>query len=147
MRSKLKSENGFFDFLRGFKNKKGSWRLLVILLVGVVLLVFGGGVSSGGTAEGSELDKYGAALEARIAELCSSLEGVGKSRAMITFSSGERTLYEGSRAVGTRPPEVMAVTVLCEGADDERVVARLTEMLASMLGVGTNRVKIMKLSL
>lgn len=141
----MKSENGFFDFLSGFKNKKGSWRLLVILLVGVALLAFGG-LSSEVTSEGGELDEYGAALEARIAELCSSLEGVGRSRAMITFSSGERTLYEGSRAVGTRPPEVMAVTVLCEGADDERVVARLTEMLASMLGVGTNRVKIMKLS-
>lgn len=139
----MKSENRFVEFLKG---KKGMGKLLILLLVGVVLLSLGGLSGAEKDEPVGELDTYGAVLEDRIAELCSSLDGVGRARAMVTFSSGEVTLYEGSRAVGKKPPEVMAVTVLCEGAERGDVAARLTDMLASLFGIGTNRVKIMKLS-
>lgn len=144
VRSILKSENGFFEFL---KKKNGIWKAAIILLAGILLLLFGGLSDSGSTdGKADELSLYGAELEARVEQLCSSLDGVGKARAMITFASGERTVYEGSRAVGKKPPEVMSVTVLCEGAGNGEVVARLTEMLSSLLGIGTNRVKVMKIS-
>lgn len=142
MRLKLKSDNRFMEFL---KSKRSSWVFIAALIIGVLLLSVGGGQEGGGTQKAGELEEYGAAMEARLEELCSGLEGVGRSRVMITFSSGEITLYEGSRAVGKRPPEVMAVTVLCDGAESDLVVARLVEMLSSMLGIGANRVKIMKL--
>ena len=139
----MKSENGFFEFLR---KRGGIWRVAIVLLVGVLLLIFGGGSENDSALELGELDAYGRALEERVAELCSSLDGVGEACVMITFSSGEQTVYEGGRAVGKKPPEVMAVTVLCEGARNGEVVARLTEMLSSAFGIGTHRIKIMKIS-
>ena len=143
VRSILKFENGFFEFLR---KRNGIWKAAIVLLVGILLLSFGGRTDNESALELGELDAYGRALEERVAELCSSLDGVGEARVMITFSSGEKTVYEGTRAVGKKPPEVMAVTVLCEGAGSGAVVARLTEMLSSVFGIGTHRIKIMKIS-
>ena len=143
VRSILKSESGFFEFLR---KRNGIWKAAIVLVVGILLLSFGGGSDKESVAEAGGLEAYGRALEERVSELCSSLDGVGAARVMITFSSGEQTIYEGTRAVGTKPPEVMAVTVLCEGAGSGAVVARLTEMLSSVFGIGTHRIKIMKIS-
>ena len=46
---------------------------------------------------------------------------------------------------GKETDEVFSVAVICEGADDVSVRARLTELITSLYGIGANRVSIVKL--
>ena len=94
-----------------------------MLLIGVLLLI----VCAGFDVEKEEtVDE-----EVRIAEMCSMTEGVGECRVMLTYDSEGR---------------VTAVAVLCEGADRAEVRRRITDMLTSLYGIGTNRISVLKIS-
>ncbi len=81
-------------------------------------------------------DSFENETEKRIAELCSSVEGVGKCRVMVTF---EKTDGKNEEA------RVYSVAVLCEGADNITVRARLVGLISSLYGIGSNRVSVVKL--
>lgn len=98
-------------------------RVLIILAVGVLLLVLGD-VSLGTQEPARE--------EEKIAELCSMTEGVGECRVMVTYSP------EGD--------EVYAVAVLCNGGESAEIRGRITAMICSLYGIGSNRVSVMKLA-
>ena len=94
-----------------------------MLFIGVLLLI----VCAGFDGEKEEtVDE-----EVRIAEMCSMTEGVGECRVMLTYDSEGR---------------VTAVAVLCEGADRAEVRRRITDMLTSLYGIGTNRISVLKIS-
>ena len=116
----MRSEKGFFDFVR----RGGLKYALPMLFIGVLLLV----VCTGFDGEKAEetVDE-----EARIAEMCSMTEGVGECRVMLTLDPDGR---------------VTAVAVLCEGADRAEVRRRITDMLTSLYGIGTNRISVLKIS-
>ena len=107
-------------------------------------LILGGG-SDGGTGEKGSED-YGEMLEARLEELLSDTDGVGRCKVMITFECGERKIYEGSREVGSLPPKVLGVTVLCDGAGKPSVVRELTVTVSEMFDIGTHKVRVMKIN-
>lgn len=66
-----------------------------------------------------------------IEELCSATYGVGECRVLLSYAEdGER---------------VVAVAVVCEGADSIEVRQRLTELLSSFYGIGYNRISIERL--
>ena len=71
-----------------------------------------------------------------IVTLCSSVEGVGECRVSVVFESAEKSGSE----------KVYSVAVICEGADNVKVRARLTELITTLYGIGANRVSIIKLS-
>ena len=115
----MRSENGFVDFVR----RGGLKYALPMLFIGVLLLI----VCAGFDVEKEEtVDE-----EVRIAEMCSMTEGVGECRVMLTYDSEGR---------------VTAVAVLCEGADRAEVRRRITDMLTSLYGIGTNRISVLKIS-
>ena len=62
---------------------------------------------------------------------------------MVTFSRGEENTYKGSKLTESRPPEVLGVTVVCDGGDNATVRARLTEMLSALFGIGSNRIAVL----
>lgn len=134
--------------LEFLKKTPGLVKMGAILLLGVFLLIF----ASGGTEKNQEakaetsLSEYGAALEERLLSLCSEVEGVGAVRVMVTFESGEEALYQGSLQIGSAPPRVMGVAVLCTGGGDSAVRAALTEMLGALLGIGTHRISVLPLA-
>lgn len=122
------------------------WPMLLCLLAGVLLLALGGeGRAETKTAEDSTLRTAEHALAEELTTLCSAVEGVGDCRVKVTLLSGERTVYEGGRAVAVLAPEVQAVTVVCEGARSERVRGMLLELLSAHLSVGTHRISILPL--
>ena len=63
--------------------------------------------------------------------MCSMTEGVGECRVMITYSADGKSVY--------------GVAVLCEGAESPEVRANVTELLASLFGIGANRISILKI--
>lgn len=70
-------------------------------------------------------------LEARLADMCSEIDGVGECRVMITYSEDGESVY--------------AVAVLCDGGDSVAVRERITELMVSLFGIGSNRISVLKI--
>ena len=129
-----------------FKNKR-SWIVVALLFIGISLIFIPSLVGTDGAGEvGESLDEYKARLEEEIAATCSSIEGVGRCRVFITFERGVQDTYKGSTLIETKPPKVLGVSVVCEGADIPSVRSALCEMLAALFDIGYNRVAISKLN-
>ena len=117
----LKFDGFFKDFLSGRSARK---KFLLIAIVGVMLIMLG-------SLPAREAKETEPGLEARVASICSSTEGVGDARVMITYS---------------QDGEVYAVAVLCEGADSVTVRERITGLVCSLFGIGAHRISILKIS-
>ena len=127
--------------------KKNSRILLIILFlaVGVIILASSAAKSDKNEAEIQTLEEYRVDLEERIAKNCSSVRGVGKCKVIITFERGEQNSYKGSTLTEVKPPKVLGVSVICEGADSDSVRYALTQMLTALFDIGANRISILKL--
>ena len=121
MRWILKSDKSFLDFLHSEK-MKGKW-ILIALVAG--LFIFTGSLGIG------ESDRVEENLDDRVAEICSMTEGVGECRVMVTY---------------TDSGDVFGVAILCQGAESPVVRERLTSLICSVFGIGSNRVEILKIS-
>ena len=120
---------------------------MLVAAVGVALVLF----SLGGTKEekaeksSQSLAEYKAELERELESACSSIRGVGRCEVIVTFSRGAENTYKGTNLIESKPPEVMGVSVICEGADSDEVRAGIVGMMSSLFSIGTNRVSVMKL--
>lgn len=116
-------------FLKALKGKRETVIILIALALGLLLLFAGreNSVTDPAKEEG---------LEERIAAACSTVDGVGECLVYIYLSPDD------SRDKADR---VESVIVVCEGADSVDVRLRLTEMLSSFFGIGTNRIRIEKM--
>lgn len=126
------------------KNLGGRKTVLLLAAVGVLLLILGAGLTKGKPAE-AEIDPteaYLSSLTASLTSLCSEIEGVGTATVVITLAEGERKEYSGSKLLSTEMPRVEGVAVVCAGGGDPNVRAELTELLTSLLGIGSHRVHI-----
>ena len=118
----MKSDGGFVDFL---KTRSGLLKVGAVLLLGLLLLIFGGAERGSTDSQPSEQ-----ALEERLAVACSLLDSAGECEVMITY--GE----DG---------EVLGVLVLCEGADNVEVRSDIKSLCATLFGIGSNRVSVLKI--
>ncbi len=117
MKQKLKSDKGFFEIFRSLKLPG----VIIPLCLGV-LLVFASGTQSTEKPE----EKVNS-----LSELCSYVEGVGRCYAEASYDS------EG---------EVLAVAIMCEGADNTEVRSELYRLISSFYGIGYNRISVLKIS-
>ena len=114
--------DGFFkDFLSGGASRT---KVLLVAVLGAVLIMLG-------SLPARETKEVEIELETKVAQMCSSTEGVGNARVMITYSD---------------KGDVYAVAVLCEGADSIAVKERITGLVCSLFGIGAHRVSILKIS-
>ena len=111
---------GFFEYV---KKDKRAGMCLILLFFGFLLLIFGA------VRENSDTPASSVAEEEKIEQLCQGVEGVGECR--VTLS------YDGE--------SIAAVVVLCDGGDDVGVQKRISDLLATLYGVGYNRIKVDKL--
>ena len=111
-------------FLRYLRDKKDISKIAIALALGLILIFIGG------RSKEETVSKVG--LEERIADACSGVAGVGECDVFVYSSSG------------TEDGVVESVIVVCEGGDSLEVRYKLTDMLSSFLGIGTNRIKIEK---
>lgn len=126
-------------------NKK-TVLLLALSLFGILMLVFSSSFFSQKEEVGgvSELEEYKKELEAELADICSSVSGVGRCRVMLTFERGEENIYKGSALLESRPPKVMGVTVVCRGADSDTVRSEIVNMMMALFDIGANRISVLK---
>lgn len=139
-------DKGFTAFI---KENKRILKIGLIAALGIILILISSSVGTSETKKnGGEitLDEYKERLEAELSDLCSDVRGVGKCRVFVTFERGEQNTYKGSAITETKPPKVLGITVICKGADSDRVRSELTDMLTSLFDIGSNRVAVLKLN-
>lgn len=156
-------------------DEKRRINLLVALgLAGMALLCLSEWLPSGDTQQETardtaaplvEEEAFVTALEARLSEMLSSMDGVGRCKVMVTLAAGEQTVYAqdteqkgeetrtehvvlGRQALveGTRAPDVQGVAVVCDGGDDAAVQYTVTQTVAALTGVGTNRITVSRMA-
>lgn len=133
------SANSIITFL---KEKKKIALILILIALGLLLVALSS-VDNTDAADTDGLSEYKEELEGRLEKLCSQVDGVGKCTVMVTFSRGEENMYKGNQLTESRPPEVLGVTVVCDGGDSTAVRARLTQMLSALFDIGSNRIAIL----
>lgn len=132
-----------------FKGRKGSLRVALLVLIGVLLIFFSGSAcfeSEPSDSGGNSLEEYKERTEGELESLCHSVRGVGRCRVYLTLARGEKNSYKGSTVIETKPPEVLGVTVICDGGDKDSVRLALVDMLTALFNIGSNRVAILKLN-
>lgn len=118
---------------------------VAIGLVGIllVLLSLGGGSDTEISKDG--LEEYKSRLEAELEALCESIDGAGRCRVTVSFSEGERLEYKGSSLIGSEPPRVLGITVVCDGGDDSYIKNSISDCMTALFDIGSNRVCVLKL--
>ena len=114
----MRSDKSFTEYLR---SRPTLILAIAVAIIGVLLMI-----ASSLSPSVKAKDE-----EESLSELCSSVEGVGRCRAVITYTEGEG--------------EVFAVAILCEGADSVFVRERVDRLITSLYGIGSNRVAILKI--
>ena len=164
-REKKTKRRGIPAFLR---SKGRLWLLAGGVILGVLLLLMGGGVSTEGkqtdavqqekTETAQDLANYQKALESELEGLCEAVAGVGQADVMVTLGSSCRVIYTTEAdgevvVVGSgnsqkplsrtlQPPTVVGVGVVCKGGQNAAVQHTLTELISTTLGIPSNRVYI-----
>lgn len=153
-------------FLSLFGEKKGLWAAAATLLIGILLLVFGGSGKEVKTGS-SWLEADTKALEDRVKQLCERVIGVGDAEVMITMDTVSEQMYaknsqitsDGSRnetrveyvtasgdlvPVGEELAHVRGIAVVCKGGDDPGVKLALVNMLTALFEIPSNAVSIVE---
>ena len=149
------------NFGKYLKNLKGKLPLVILLVCGVLLLIFGGTLTKNDTSTTSAdytaaAEAYRARIESELEALCASVDGVGRVSVMITLDGGEYYVYAADQSssggsdyvissgsgllLETRMPSVRGVAVVCEGGNNDRVKYELICLISSLLGVPSSRV-------
>ena len=150
--------------------KKYGWTA-VILLIGIVLLLIPGNGSDANQDPGiiESMDNI-LSLEEALSEILSTVQGAGKVRVMLSVASGEETIYQndtntqenGSGRQDTvivsdsdrnelglvkqiNPPVYRGAIVVCQGADSPVVRLAVTEAVATVTGLTSDKISILKM--
>jgi len=144
------------------------WLALPGMLLGILLLVWSNLTPQNHTASATEysVQYYTEILEQRIADLCTSVNGIQEATVLLTLDSGSEYVYaqnttaapnntgawdyviihqdEGEEAVMVTEiyPKVRGVAVVCTGGDSAAVRQTITELLSASLGISSNRIRV-----
>lgn len=128
-----------------FKRDRRRVALAALALLGIALAIAFSSPAAKSNGDSYTLAEYKAELEEELGEMCSSIKGVGRCRVTVSFSEGESLEYKGSTLIGSRPPRVLGVCVVCEGAELDGVKSALSECMRSLFDIGSNRISVMKM--
>ena len=156
--------------------KGGGSRWLVLLgLIGMVLLAvsewFPHRETVSDTAVTVTVAQLETALEQRLSDLVTGVNGVGTCRVMVTLERGVQTVYAADTAdsssqqaqseqrsvltvdtdsgpvglpVAQLQPTVKGVAVVCQGGDDPTVCSKVIELVSTALHISDRRVCVAK---
>lgn len=105
-----------------FSEKKSLGFIAAALILGILLMLFGRGGDAVVFSSSSET-----AVETRIRAICERISGVSEVTVMVTLDK------EG---------DVSGVAIVCSGGDEAGVRLKLTRMICSLFGIGSDSVSI-----
>ena len=118
---------------------KHKFIMAALLAVGAALIAVG--LLGRSTDVADERTEYERTLEERVERLCLSVSGIEEAKALVTVegSFGENALrYPAANDA----PSVRGVALVVTRGDDPAVARRVTELVASSLGIATSRVSV-----
>ena len=127
------------------KHDKKMFFTVLFGIVGILFILLSFGAKSDSKQDCVGLEEYKSKLEGELEALCESIDGAGKCRVTVSFSEGQRVEYRGSAVVGSEPPRVLGITVVCDGGDDPHVRSSVSECMTALFDIGSNRVCVLKL--
>lgn len=160
--------------------KKAGLPALLCGILGVVLILWGSRIFPGsktthsstevpstddipGKAYEVSVDTYREALEARMAAICTQVEGAGDVRVIVSLQGGFEYVYaydEKVSAAGTsrvyvtvgsgssqtlvflteKAPAIVGIGVVCSGGNSLAVRKEITSLLSAAFGIGSNKI-------
>lgn len=125
--------------------------ILAAGFLGIALIFLSNFFSCGKQAERAETasaNDYAAHTEQELESFLAQLEGVGKTRVMLTMDNGVESVYleNGSTKTKEIAPRIRGVLVLCQGGGDPVTAARVSEAVTKALDISSAKVCIAKLS-
>lgn len=148
--------------------------VFLVILVGVALLLlpsFGGerGESQEGSVSEATTAEFDlAAMEQKLAEALSEIEGAGKARVILTLKSSARqvvardesmkeqessattvvinkgTGYQDAVVLQQIYPQYQGALIICPGGGEATVKLKITEAVAAVTGLGAARISVCK---
>ncbi len=153
--------------------KKYRYALLILLLgVGLMLWPSGKGEKQTEKTPPVPQAEVEADMEKRLEEILGQIQGAGRVRVLLSVGRGEQTLYQsdtdvtsgenGSTRTDTvivsgsdraqqglvqqvNPPSYLGAVVVCQGADHAAVRLAIVEAVASVTGLGADRISVLKM--
>lgn len=164
------------DFFKNLIQKKNWNKRSILMFIGVlgIFLIFSGNSlqrnqkdipAVDSTTQSVSVQEYTDQLEHSLVQLISAIDGAGEVQVAVTLESSTQTVYafdqkeestehiilnqgQGQNALVEMvwEPEIRGVAIVCQGADNITVCSQITETVAVLTGVSTNRISIAKMS-
>ena len=125
--------------MKGSGGHRDRWIFLLLAAMGAVLFLLGGLL---GNREKRDAD-YAEYLEARVRELCLSIDGVEAAEVFLTLN--EETAVETGvfgEAKTAAVPTVRGIAVVCAGGERAPVRETVTRLLSAALGIPSSRISV-----
>lgn len=146
--------------------------VLLILCIGILLMTLPDYKSEPVSHPASEITAAPEDMVSQLTEILGQIQGVGKVRVMITESAAAETVYQtdvdrsedadsstcrvetviisrdGSEQGLIRsvtPPIYLGAVIVCQGGGDPRVQLAVTQAVASVTGLGTDHITVLKM--
>lgn len=157
------------DALRQARERCAAWvrknRIVVLLaLLGCLLLLWPQKAKQTAPEGDVQADVSLQQTQAELEALLSRMDGVGKAAVMLTLRDSGETVYQQDESVRdgavtkqtvladkapltvrTRSPQYQGAVVVCEGADSAGVQLAVTQAVASLTGLGSDRITVIKM--
>ena len=149
------------DFIKKYRY------VILVLLVGIALMLIPENEEQEITTVQTETVNDSQALETRLEDVLSQINGAGQVRVVLTTISQEEMIYqtdqdgEGKRVTtvtvsdGQRnetglvrqviSPKYRGAVVVCQGADDPVVRLAIVEAVSNATGLGSDRISVLKM--
>ncbi len=146
----------------------GQYRYVVIvLLAGLALMLIPGQEEE--TQPQAETQPQTNTTQEALEEILGQIDGVGRVQVMLTIAAGEQTVYEYNEVSSgdslqreavvitdenraeqglvqqVIPPVYQGAIVVCQGGDRASVRLAVVEAVASVTGLGTNQITVLKM--
>ena len=163
--------NRFIEKLSGLLKGKRFLTAAVIMGAAGMLMILIPGSSGEKHRQAAEnvssfagSEEYRAALEKRLEDMLSRIQGVGDVRVTITLGTSEEYIYatesnvNGERisteyviadkeGIVTRidPPKITGAVIVCEGGGNTQVCEKICKAVSVALGIPSNRICVVKM--
>jgi stage III sporulation protein AG len=153
--------------------KKYKYAILVLLIGISFLLIPDRNNKSEEVIQVAESQNSVMSLEENLAKLLSMVQGAGKVRVMLTVANGEEYVYQTDSSISTttngsdhksdtvvvtdgqrndvgllrqvNSPVYLGAVIVCQGADLPAVRLAITDAVAKLTGLGTDKISVIKM--
>ena len=148
---------------------KQYWYVLLVLIIGIGLMLLPTEDVNINTAA-SKPQSEPVTLQEELEQILSQIRGAGKVKVLLTESSGTQTVYQtdqdqrGQDSVSNKtaivtdsnrnqnglihridPPVYLGAVIVCQGGDSAAVKLAIVEAVASVTGLSTDRITVLKM--